>query len=235
MIPSPPCRTAAPEREAGAGPAPTPQPLAPAGTTKNKRTRVNTTGRHTDRARGQQASTNQSSMGATPSMARATPRTPALLPTQGRQRDGPRQGDPEPNWPPPAAQSGGTAHRPPAPPPHPTPQARRPTPQGAHSPKPGRGETGPGRPPPQASQTEHGTGAGHGEGQGPCVTALPAPSTGTTRGARATPTRGVGGGRKPGERKRTHTQRTRGEYQKGNQTEPAERTDRMECRTSERG
>ena len=37
------------------------------------------------------------------------------------------------------------------------------------------------------------------------------------------------------ERERTHTQRTRGEYQKGNRTKPADRTDRMELRTSERG
>ena len=46
---------------------------------------------------------------------------------------------------------------------------------------------------------------------------------------------GEGGGRTPRERERTHTQRTRGEYQKGNPTEPAERTDRLEWRTSERG
>ena len=43
-----------------------------------------------------------------------------------------------------------------------------------------------------------------------------------------------GGARTPRERERTHTQRTRGEYQKGNRSEPAERTDRMEWRTSER-
>ena len=120
MIPSLPGRTAAPEREAGAGPALTPQPPAPAGTTKNKRTRVNTPGRHTDRARGKQASTNQSGMGATPSMARATPRTPAFLPTWGRQRDGPRQGDPQPHWPPrPHSRGARRTGRPPPPPPHP--------------------------------------------------------------------------------------------------------------------
>ena len=49
-------------------------------------------------------------------------------------------------------------------------------------------------PPPQTSQTEHGTEAGHAEGHGPSGTALPAPSTGTARGARATLTRGGGGG-----------------------------------------
>ena len=43
---------------------------------------------------------------------------------------------------------------------------------------------------------------------------------------------GEGGrARAPRERERTHTQRTRGEYQKSNQTKPAQRTDRMEWRT----
>ena len=47
---------------------------------------------------------------------------------------------------------------------------------------------------------------------------------------------GEGGrARTPWERERTHTQRARGEYQKGNRTEPAECTDRMEWRTSGRG
>ena len=44
-----------------------------------------------------------------------------------------------------------------------------------------------------------------------------------------------GGGRTLRERERTHTQRARGDYQKGNRTELAERTDRVEWRTSERG
>ena len=44
-----------------------------------------------------------------------------------------------------------------------------------------------------------------------------------------------GGERTPRERERTHTQRARGDYQKGNRTELAERTDRLEWRTSERG
>ena len=86
--------------------------------------------------------------------------------------------------------------------------------------------------PPQARRTEHGTGAGHAEGHGPRGTALPAPSAGTTRDARATPPSGE---RTPRERERTHTKRTRRDYRKGNQTERAERTDRMEWRTSERG
>ena len=50
--------------------------------------------------------------------------------------------------------------------------------------------------PPKARQTEQGTGAGHAEGHGPRGTALPAPSSGTTRGAHATPPRGGGGGRR---------------------------------------
>ena len=61
------------------------------------------------------------------------------------------------------------------------------------NPKPSRGEPGPDRPPP-ARQTEHGTGAGHAEGHGPSGTALPAPSAGTTRDARATPPSGGGSG-----------------------------------------
>ena len=88
--------------------------------------------------------------------------------------------------------------------------------------------------PPQARQTEQGTGTGHAEGHGPRGTALPAPSAGTTRGAHATPPRG-GGERTPRERERTHTKGTRGDYQKGNRTERAERTDHVEWRTSEQG
>ena len=61
--------------------------------------------------------------GATPPMDSATPVTPALLPAQGRQRDGTRQSNPPPYRPPPAAQTGGTAH---APPPSPPPGTRTP-------------------------------------------------------------------------------------------------------------
>ena len=50
-----------------------------------------------------------------------------------------------------------------------------------------------------------------------------------------TPHHPGGGERTPRERERTHTQRARGDYQKGNWTKLAERTDRMEWRTSERG
>ena len=44
-----------------------------------------------------------------------------------------------------------------------------------------------------------------------------------------------GGQRTPRERERTHTQAAREDYQKGNRTVLAERTDRVEWRTSERG
>ena len=88
--------------------------------------------------------------------------------------------------------------------------------------------------PPQARQTGQGTRAGHAEGHGPRGTAPPAPSAGTARGAHATPPR-RGGERTPRERERTHTQKARGDYQTGNRTELAERTDRVEWRTSEQG
>ena len=44
-----------------------------------------------------------------------------------------------------------------------------------------------------------------------------------------------GGGLTPREHECTHTKGARGDYQKGNRTERAERTDRVEWRTSERG
>ena len=49
--------------------------------------------------------------GATPPMDRTTPVTPALLPAQGRQRDGTRQSDPPPYSPPPAHECHGPAPR----------------------------------------------------------------------------------------------------------------------------
>ena len=50
-----------------------------------------------------------------------------------------------------------------------------------------------------------------------------------------TPHHHRGGGHTPQEPERTHTQRARGDYQKGDRTELAERTDRVEWPTSERG
>ena len=74
--------------------------------------------------------------GITPPMDSTTPATPALLPSQGRQRDGTRQSDPPPYRPPPASQTGGTAHAPP-PPPQPAPRHTNATdpPRGAQPPQ----------------------------------------------------------------------------------------------------
>ena len=72
------------------------------------------------------------------------------------------------------------------------------------------GGNGTGPPPYQASQTEHGTEAGHAEGHGPSGTALQAPSTGTARGARATPTRAGGRGRGRGRRESASAHRHKG-------------------------
>ena len=134
-------------------------------------------------------------MGATPPMTRTTPVTPALLPAQGRQRDGKRQSDPPPYWPPRPHKRG--ARRTP-PPPKPAPRhtnARDPPHRGRTAPSQvggNRDQTAP----PQGRQTEQGTGAGHAEGQVPRGTALPVPSAGTARGAHATPLRGGGSGRR---------------------------------------
>ena len=240
MILPPPGRTAAPEMEAGARPAPRPQPPAPTGTTKNKRTRANAPGCHTDRALRRQASTNRSGMGARPSMTRATPRTPTLLPAKGRQRDRARQGNPPPHWPPkPHSQRARRTGAPPPPAPPPgtgTPQGRRPKPRRAHSPKPDREKAGPGRPPSKHAKRSTGPGQDTRSGTG-CVERpyqRPAPKPREVR-APHQPGEGGRGERTPRERERTHTRRTRGEYQKGNRTDPAERTDRMEWRMSERG
>ena len=50
-----------------------------------------------------------------------------------------------------------------------------------------------------------------------------------------TPHHPGGGGADTANRERTHTKGTHGDYRKGNRTERAERTDRVEWRTSERG
>ena len=56
-------------------------------------------------------------MGATPSMTRTMPVTPALLPAEGRQKDGTRQSDPPPHWPPrPHKRGAPRTGRPPPPP-----------------------------------------------------------------------------------------------------------------------
>ena len=202
----------------------------------DRESRANTQGHHTDRARGQQASTNRSGMGARPAMARATPRTPALLPARVRQRDGPRQGEPPPHWPRRSHRRGERRTGPPPPTPAPgagTPQTRRPAPRGANSPEPGRGETAP---PPPPQETKRTTGPRQDTRRGTDRVEQPyqCPASGS-REVHAPHQPGEGGARTPLERERTHTQRTRGENQKGDRTELAERTDRMEWRISERG
>ena len=109
----------------------------------------------------------------------------------------------------------------------------RPAPRGAHSHKPGRGEPGPDRPPPSTPDGARDRGRTRGGARttwnGPTSVQCPT----CARCARHT-TQGVGG-RTPRERECTHTQRARCDNQKGNRTELAERTDRVEWRTSERG
>ena len=115
-------------------------------------------------------------------------------------------------------------------PPHPHTRAH--SPWVADSPKPGRGEPGPDCPPPSTPDRVRDRGRTGGRGtdhvERPYGRPVPGP-----REVR-TPHHPGGGKRTPRERERTHTQRGRGDNQKGNQTELAERTDRVEWRTSER-
>ena len=183
----------------------------------DKRTRANTPGRHTARARRQQASTNRSGMEATPSMARATSRTPALLPTQGRQRDGPRQGDSPPHWPPePHRRGERRTGRPP--PPHPRPPAperpRRADPtQGEHTaPSQVGGKRDP--PPPPPKQTKRSTGPGHDARRGTDRVERPyqrpAPGPRELRAPHQPGDGGGGGADAAGARAHTHIKDTRG-------------------------
>ena len=149
-----------PEGGAGARPVLPPQPPAPTGTAGSKRARANAPGRSTDRAQRRRVSTNRSGMGTTPPVTRTTPVTPALLPAQGRQRDGTRQSEPPPYWPPRAHKRGARRTGRPPPPKTQAPAEERhgPAPRGAHSPKPGRGEPGPDRPPPKHARRSKGPG-----------------------------------------------------------------------------
>ena len=63
-------------------------PPAPAGVAGEGRACTSAPEWRADRARGRHAATNQSSMGAAPPMARASPVTPAMLPTPGGWREG---------------------------------------------------------------------------------------------------------------------------------------------------
>ena len=102
-----------------------------------------------------------------------------------------------------------------------------------HNSKPSRGEPGPDRPRPSTPDGARDLGR---TPRGAWTTwngSTSAQCRDRARCARHT-TQG-GGERTPRERERTHTQRARGDYQKGNRTELAERTDRVEWRTSEQG
>ena len=102
-----------------------------------------------------------------------------------------------------------------------------------HNPKPSRGEPGPDRPP---QSTPDGA-RDRGRTRGGARTTWNGPTSAQCRDhaicARHTTQRGRE--RTPRERERTHTKGTRGDYRNGYRTERAERTDRMEWRTSERG
>ena len=111
---------------------------------------------------------------------------------------------------------------------------RRPTPRGAHNRKRGRGELGPAPPPPSTPEGARDCGRTRGGARTACNGPTSAQRRDRARCARHT-TQGGGGKQTPQERERTHTQRARGDYQKGSRTELAERTDRVEWRTSERG
>ena len=102
-----------------------------------------------------------------------------------------------------------------------------------HNPKPSRGEPGPDRPPPSTPDGARDRGRTRGGARTTWNGPTSAQCRDRARCARHT-TQG-GGERTPRERERTHTQRARGDYQKGNRTEHAERTDRVEWRISERG
>ena len=102
-----------------------------------------------------------------------------------------------------------------------------------HNPKPSRGEPGPDRPPRSTPDRARDRGTPRGVARTTWNGPTSAQCRDCTRCARHT-TQG-GEDRTPREHERTHTQRARGDYQKGSRTELAERTDRVEWRTSERG
>ena len=105
-------------------------------------------------------------------------------------------------------------------------------PQGVQA-KPGREEPGPDRSSPSTPDGARDRGRTRGGARTTWNGPTSAQCRDRARCARHT-TQG-GGERTPRERERTHTQRAQGDYQKGNRTELAEHTDRVEWRTSERG
>ena len=146
----------------------------------------------------------------------AVPRLPA--PEDGRSGEGRRLTPDAPH----------NSGRPPPPPgtaPH---HPRGTQPQQGVQAKPGRGEPGPDRPPPSTPDGAR----DRGRTRRGARTTWNGPTSDRARCARHT-TQG-GGAEAAGARAHTH-KRTRGDYQKGNRTELAERIDRVEWRTSERG
>ena len=99
--------------------------------------------------------------------------------------------------------------------------------------QPGRGEPGPDRPPPSTPDGARDRGRKRGRARTTWNGPTSAQCRDRARCARHT-TQGRGE-RTPRKRECTHTQRARGDYQKGNRTELAERKDRVEWRTSGRG
>ena len=151
-------------------------------------------------------------MGTTPPMTRTTPVTPALLPAQGRQRDGTRQSDPPPYCPAGRTNGGHGARAAPPPPPQTRPPAHErhgPAPQGAHSPKPGRGEPGPDRPPPSTPDGARDRGRTRAGARTTWNGPTSAHCRDRARCARHT-TQGGGGADAAGARAHTHAKGTRG-------------------------
>ena len=134
---------------------------------------------------------------------------------------------------PPAAQTGGTAHPPPQPAPRHT-KATDPPHGGRTAPSQVGGNRDWTAPPASTPDGARDRSTTRGGARTTWNSPTSAQCWDRARCARHTP-QGGGGGRTPRERERTHTQRARGDYQKGNRTELAERTDRVEWRTSERG
>ena len=198
----------------------------------DKQIRASTQGRHTDRALGQQASTNRSGMEPT-LYGQSDAKDTRFVACPGKAEGLTEARRPPAQLAPPGCTVGGNGVQAARSPPTPTQRWNAPDaqthPAGSAQPQARKGGNGTGLPPPQAGQTEHGTEAGHAEGDGPRETALLAPSSRDwARCARHTNQGRGGGADAVRARAHTHTQRTRGEYQKGNRTEPAERTDRME-------
>ena len=208
MVPPPPGGTAAPKRGAGERPPPPPQPLAPTGTAGNNRIRANAPGCRTDRLQRRQALTNRSGMGPTPSMTRTTPVPPALLPAQGRQRDGTTQSDPPPHWPPHPHRRGAWRTGRPPPPHHPPAQERHgcadPPQGGRTTPSQVGGNRDRAAPPPStpdgARDRERTRGGAQTAWNGPTS----AQSQDRARYARHTTQRGVGSGRRGSASAHTH-------------------------------